>query len=534
MRAVLTKTGDPWMDWGLVNLGSYWEMKDWPIEWHHDQLLLDWPPEREDELADEMFRYMRDRMNRLIWQAPEMKILGIEHLQLDRQGFGNPKFSVKIPAKEREKLKQNLKNPNLKAEVTLARNYPGLKGDWLKLKKELASSVQAFWQQISGQTETRDSCWLCGRDMAESYDMRQNKNPLFNQHHNNRIRGYATSPEVGKMCPICNLLNIFSAVHANLPYAVGNSTLLYIPLANSLVVLKKVLNRLQAELIDSHSANVWSYRTNIKDLGYTVTRYQTLIGIYHTLVNRLQNEDESNLAAFPWEEAEKASLNGWVVVTYSKGKNVIMGTISYIRVPHRLFELVKPLTYAEGKKGTLLQWGINGINASTTYLLDEMARAIVQRNWSLFATSLFSIFKDNNSSVKHWSISFWESFISHSLEEVDKVLNKDLLEDIKVLGRVIGANFPEDIGLFTALNNAHDVGAFRRVLRDTFLKLHKFYVAQAKGSSRDKVLVPSESRVERILNELSEDNLDAVKDSLLIYATLQAMKKQEVEKNESN
>ncbi|GAW32206.1 hypothetical protein [Carboxydocella sp. JDF658] len=532
MELVLTKTGDPWMDWGLTHLGLFWESRDFSCQWSESQLMLSWQPDQTDQIKDKMVEYLKSRLNWLVWPAVEFKILGIERKLLP-DGYYDPDYAVPLGKEEKARIRESgkISNPQATAAVTLARNYPGLKGDWKKLKEEVPGAVAAFWAEANGEGEPVNVCTLCGRSVSKEYDMRQNKNPFFNQHHNNVIRGYASGPVVEKICPICNLLNIFAVTSGNLPYAISDYTQLYIPLARKLTVLKKIQQKLNLDLLDPFEKDLVSYRTNIKELERQVSCYQALIGIYHTLVNQFQ--EQKTRPVRPWEKEEKASLDGWLMVTYNKGQNVIMGTFSYLRVPQRLFELVKPVKYEDGKEGTLVKTGLASLYSKSTFTGDQLARALVEGDWTGFARSLFYLLKDKNSGMRWNSQGFWEKFIAYALEEVDGLLEKELLEDVKVLGRVIGANFPDDIALFTSLNNAHDVESFRKTLKDTLLKLHKYHVAQGKKSDEGKVLRPRADRVEHILAVLNEDNLTTIKDTLLIFAALQAMSKREVEMNEN-
>lgn len=532
MELILTKTGEPWMDWGLVHLGLFWETYGFDCSWSDSQLLLSWQPEQRERIQEKMAEYLQAKLNWLVWQPAEMKVLGIDR-RLMSEGYYDPDHAVTLGKEEKDRIKASgkIKNTQGTAAVSLARNYPGLKGDWKKLQAEIGEALASFWAEAAGEAEPDKTCTLCGRSMGKEYDMRQNKNPFFNQHHNNVIRGYASGPVVEEICPICNLLNIFAVISGNLPYAVSDNTQLYIPLARKLTVLKKIQQKLNLELIDPHSPDVLSYRTNIKGMGRQVARYQALIGIYDNLVNELQEQGTTRV--YPWQKEEKASLDGWLLVTYSKGQNVSTGAFAYLRVPQRLFELVKPVKYGEGKEGTLVKTGLASLYSKSSFTEDQLARALVEGDWNAFARSLFYLLKDNNSGMRWNSQGFWEEFVTYALREVDGLLAKELLDDVKVLGRVIGANFPDDIALFTALNNAHDVESFRKTLKDTLLKLHKYHVAQGKKSDEGKVLRPRADRVEHILTVLNEDNLTTIKDTLLIFAALQAMSKREVEINEN-
>lgn len=106
------------------------------------------------------------------------------------------------------------------------------------------------------------------------------------------------------------------------------------------------------------------------------------------------------------------------------------------------------------------------------------------------------------------------------------LLDKELLEDIKKVGRTIGHNFKKDVSIFSDLNNAPDVQSFRHVLKEMFFKMFKFAAGKRQGDKDDdKILrIPRESRVDNILNSINDENIEAVKDTLLIYACLSALR----------
>ena len=91
------------------------------------------------------------------------------------------------------------------------------------------------------------------------------------------------------------------------------------------------------------------------------------------------------------------------------------------------------------------------------------------------------------------------------------------------MGKVIGYNFPGDIGLFSNLNNIYDAETFSKALREVLFKLQKKAATVKKEEKETELRVPRESRIENILRNLQEHNIQAMKDVLLIFASLQAL-----------
>lgn len=533
MKITIARTGNPWMDWGLVAFYHLLELQD-----RYLQGLSLAPGQLEFEVADdawaqlqaEVYHYLRDQANALILPAVEMKVLQLPYLVESGSGFYNPRYQVVLSEQERALAKERIKQPVARPQVSLRRNYIGLTRDWDKLTGELEQAVAGFFTFCREPVvEGREACHLCGSaiDKGSSWDMRQNKNPLFNQHHNYKVRGPANSVNVGKMCPICHFLNVVAALHYNIPYYVGDpNTHLILPQINDLTTLARVFTRTQTNLADLLAPDLLSYRSNIPELRHRQL-FPALIALYFVLLHRYTPEKGEwefvPLGEASWEKEEVR----WVIIRYRKGQNVSFGQFNQVAVDNRLFALVRYLPYGAGKEGNILLGFLNRLQVGEGRLLDDLARGIVLSDWHQVAGALFRLLKEGrDGNIKVWGDApeFFAAFVQYAVGEVDKMLAPELLEDVKVVGRSIGANFPEDIGLFTNLNNVHDVASFRRVLKEVFLKMHKVKVATGKGKTEDELFVPKEARVENILESITRDTVAEIRDTLLIYACLMALR----------
>lgn len=550
MKIMLTRTGDPWMDWGLVGMYHYAVAEDRLFQdvdltpGHLTIKTRDRVPEK--KYIQSIFRHLQNRMNDLVLPAPEMKALGLEHRVAGENGFYDPAHAVTLNKQQKAVLKDKLNNITAKPEVTLRRNYVGLKNDWRKLAGELNDVISAFFVQHRGEGKIKGSCGLCGRVVPQRhvYKMRQNKNPFYNQHHNNRVRGHANTVTTGEMCPTCNLLNIFAAVQANTPYFISDDrTHVILPRVDDLTVLYKIFSNIKSRLVDLLGGEVTGYATNIRDLRQR-SLYHALTGVYFNIVHRYLLENDDYILDPVLEDSEQDAVFRWVVLRYRKGQNVSFAHFNHLEVHPRLFDLVRKLDYGTrgDRQGNIYTTFLGGVWCKEPQVVGDIARGIIQREWSRVAKSFLALLKEyrrsgNRVLLRQNALYFFERFLQYAMVEVDCMLDEKLAGDLKSLGRTFGEQFKGDIAFFTSLNNAPDTDAFREVLREAFFKLYKVRLAAGKKDKKDKdegqqdkFYVPSETTVENILNSIGKENLGAVKDTLLIYACIWAMRKLEQDK----
>ena len=540
LKWVINSVGDPWRDWGIITLYKMLSLPSFQRyftskpELTANLLKIQIKPDVTAETINkEMYEYLKQMLNNIVLKDFSMKVLNLERKK-NSNGFFDARYTVPLAKEENSSVfEATKKRPtgNL-ARVELRRNYVGITPDWEKAVQELTGLVEGFTGQFFEKTGLREItyCPVCSLPYRKKNGvaMRQNKNPSYNQHHNNKVRGHANSVETMDMCPLCNFLNSLAAYSSNLPYVIGESTNLLLPEVTNLIVLEKVYNKF-SKLIDMDTANLYSYQTNIPEL-----KHRTLFPTVITLYFAIQYKYSAVIGKFEedtdWDEIEKPYLHRWHVIRYNKGQNVIFNVFSMVDVHHRLFDLVKEFPYGKdyGRKGNLVQSFLPFWYSGDKRNIDFFAQGIVLQRWSLVAESLFQYYREG-AKLTFNSISFLEEFIIKALGEVDQLLSKELLEDIKIIARSIGCIFQDDIGLFTNLNNAHNKDALRKVLSQTLFKMNRI---QQTHKQELNLHVPEEARVENLLNNLNDTNFAVIKDTLIIFASLNALrsaKKKEVE-----
>ncbi len=540
MRVTINSVGDPWRDWGIISAYKMFKTLSFTCsqviaapELNSYSLSIEFIDKSNlsQIIVEGIKNYLQDLLNQIVLRDSAMKALEIERPK-DHAGFHDPRFVFTLREEDIAIIqeKTGLKPNGKTAGVTLKRNYIGIVPDWEKAKTELDNLVNNFCEHISTSTMDKGKayCPVCGLAYPKKLGvaMRQNKNPFYNQHHNNKVRGHANSVDTMDMCPTCNFLNSLASYTANLPYFISDCTNLILPEITNLIVLDKIYDNF-SKLINLEDANSYSMVTNIHGLRHR-SLYPVLITLYQNIKYKYSADKNEFTDEITWDDELNPYLHRWHIIRYKKGKNVIFNAFSTIDIPHRLFDLVSKSEYGKekDKKGDLVETFLN-LWPTTDRNLDDLAQGIVLKNWSLVAKALFYHYR-NQGELYFKSISFLETFVINAIGEVDCLLKHETIEDIKTIANCMGSVLKDDIGLFTNLYNAHNADALRKVLSQVFFKMNK--IQQTNKDSDINIFIPKDIRVERFLNELTKENFSEIKDTLIIFASLNALRNSRQEK----
>jgi len=534
MKILINSVGDPWRDWGII--ATYKMLKNFRRylasgpELTGNQLKAELkaniPLER---VKSETEEYLKGLLNEIVLRDFSMKALGLDRKK-DEAGFYDPGFSINLNKEECAEVQKitGRRPDNNKAGVTLKRNYVGIAPDFKKAVNELSELTGSFFSQFAENVPEKEKtyCPVCSLTYRkkDGVAMRQNKNPFYNQHHNNKVRGHANSVETMDMCPTCNFLNSIAAYSANMPYFIGDATHVLLPEITNLVVLEKVFDRIQTGLLDPENSTLYSYMTNIPELRHR-SLYPTLVTLYFCIKYKYSPET-GEFEEFEWDSSLESYLHRWQIIRYSKGQNVIFSVFSTIDVPHRLLDLVTKLEYGKdgAKKGNIVQNFLHGWYSSDKRSVDNLARGIVLKDWRQVSESLYQHYRDEGK-INFDSINFFEKFTLNAFGEVDKLLSLELMEDIKIIGRYMSYILKDDVGLFTNLNNAYNQDSLRKVLSQIFFKMSKIRQTVSPQKLQDFPIEPAEARMERLLNALNnEKDFVNIKDTLMIFTSLSALR----------
>ncbi|MBA4493250.1 hypothetical protein ACFO25_06755 [Paenactinomyces guangxiensis] len=550
MKVLIPKTGDPWTDIGIVTF--YQELEH--IQDHELLESLHLAPghlefEIEVEYIDEVKQLlqtrMKDKLNRILLPPVELKLLkrNQEWSKKDAAGFLNERFKTVLTDSEIEFLKSKtdehgrekpfLSHPQKNVEMTSMRNFIGIKGDWKRATKTYIEEINDFFDQYHPGSKKKKVCPLCGRlgDPAHFHPMNQSRNVLFNQHHGVPVRGYNSSVAKEKMCPTCNLLNLYSTVQVHWhPYFVSNKqvTHLLIPELNDLVTLNKLFRKVEAKLYNLlKETRLVSYRTNIAELKVQ-TLYVSLLQLYFWM-NYVREEAEFHYD--PLDPTTRRSIKNWIIPRYSKGQNVIFKDFSRVSVREDIFNLTKRIPYGRNKvqEGDVVYDFIYQIRSEDPRLIDQIAEGIFRKDRGKIVEALFQLFKlslrnDVKNSISYLGLSFFPDFFTYLNAEVDKVISEQLQADLRSLGAIIGQNCYDDLSLLTKLNAAASKEAFIRALKEATFKMYKAVQASRKdrSSKADEQLNVGAEKINHILSHLDEENILTIRDTMMIYANLSA------------
>lgn len=542
MKVVLNLTGDPWMDWGLAAFAQLCEENSTIFSPEIAQGWLKLEIDAPEEAKDLVVNFLKQLLDRTVLLPAEAKFLGYPRKRT-AEGYYDLKQSWTLSKEEEERALESFRNqyaarlkpskgreikypafkPNKKLGVSIKRNYPGLRNDWRKLQQNLEDDVTAFFRQWAQESATDRFCSLCGRVASTQFEMRQNKNPFYNQHHNNKIRGHQSSVTVNSMCPTCNFLNIFAAASADLPYFIEDKTHVLVPQVDNLSTLMEIRKLIRNNSLDMDAPLLISYRTNIRELPFRQPDlYTSLIGVYWNL--KYKYMWQPNIGQEDWglglSQEQQKQVERWIVFRYSKGQNVIFAHFNYLKVNSRLFQLLDTVKYGldGAKEGNLYRDLLRTMPTGKGRAREDFSHGLVMKNWRLVAQAVFSLFKDG----EKFASALWARFFDYALE-VDMVLSEELLEDVKTVGNTLGRAFAKDIGMMSAINNVHDEASLRKVLKDAFMKMHKIVATTSRFGGEEETWVPGSSRVENILSSVTRENVATIRDTMLIYSTLAAM-----------
>lgn len=500
-------------------------------------------------LADRLCQMVQNQMNRVPLLPIELRILNrSDGFVKGNDGFYPVRMPVHLSDQEIEEIKMEidlsgkkkvyLKNPQKKVDITLMRNFIGIRTNWEDLKKNYQKIVSDFIAQLESIDAIKKKiCSLCGESTASKwmYPMNQSRNPLMSQHHNTKVRGYYGSVNKGSMCAVCNFLNVLASLYVQKhPYFVSpdNLTHLLIPETNDLRALREILQRVEKALDQFGSANVWHYRTNIHEIGQR-TLYPAMFALYFWLEHETQT---SEIVHEPMSDRARRSIHKWTIPRYAKGQNVIFKHFTEVGSGEIHFDLVKEINYGfkKDKKGNVVQEFLNKIRLQDPLLMNQLAEGLWKRDWRLLRQVLFQTFKrkiqGKEPYLNHSVFHFFQDYFQHLLMEVEHVIPEKKHEDIRKLASVISNNcvvssnnkVDVDIAMLTKFNNATSAEAFRRVLSELGFTILKRDSAASKKSEKENEerFHISPERLQRVMEYVMDDkSFRETRDLLMIYVS---------------
>lgn len=541
-RLVLTLTGNPWTDFGIVSfcraLRNAYFVDELIFREHEAIITLE---NRELETVEEWLKQVfRERWNHLFWLSRGAKILK-RTLTYDDNDFVNQDLpKMPISEEERAQIKAEWKNSPLKDLMPLTQwrfSFIGTSTDARGFRKNLDANLQDFlqnWRKPTG----KKVCEMSGKPTDKLKRLLQVVNPFASKHHNTRVRGFhgsATNPKVGALY---YLLSLCTTLDEGVPFVydpAGKQVRhLILPDIPNLDLLAKVYDRLQENLRDDLRENELYPYTNFRLKLQMSNRYSLALWLFHHIFYdfTLSDEDDDDTEGEwdfspPIEEPEETvkQLTRWVIIPFSKGQNVIFQNFHTVVVNEQLYKFIKPISYKQGEIqlvfDILARMYPKSPDAETA--LGQLSQAIATSAPSLMKIALFNLWKYEDSinyKLKQGAphpVHLLTPFINHFLE-VNQVLDDKLREDLRALGTTIGGTFNKDMTLISRLFNISSVSDFRETLT---VVMFRFYKLSAGGNAKEAIPLKQE-RVDSILTQLTEDNYRETAETLSIYVSLSA------------
>lgn len=561
MNVTLYQTQDPWMDIGLV---AFYDALDFICEEDPDLFLkepeltpgfLTFAIENEQvkNFQESLAFYIQEKINNILLPSAELKWLGnAEWTKKDERGFMNDQYKLTLTKEDIAFLKNQtnekgnpiIKKPQKVAEVQCYRSYIGIKRDWRWMRDNYQEEVNHFIHQVFGKSLKKKKCPLCGREAETFFPMNQSRNVLFNQHHATPIRGYQSSVRKEKMCPVCNLLNLFATLQIGwIPYFVaGDVTHLLVPEVTNLSSLFHLMKTIGSNGLHQNlgkAKQVVTYQTNIVHLKHR-TLYASLLQLYFWM-NYVQKE--SGLMRSSLRKQDHIALRGWMIPRYSKGQNVIFKEFTRISIDEDLFSLTLLISWGSYQKvyeGDIVQDFINEIRSEDDRVLDRIAKGIIKKDIRIIAKNLFQLYKRSLNKPDKYNLTirgslFFKDYLPYFCRYLEKeemdLFNDRFHEDLRLLGITIGQN--TDLASMNKLNTAATVDTFVTAVKEALFKVYKQQLSRNKDKNvSDEIYNIGTKRMHNILSSLDKNNLFIIRDTLIIYASLSAFQTNNVKKKE--
>ena len=539
---VLTLTGNPWTDFGIVSfceeLRSAHFLGELKQTAYEATITIDAPDfETVEEWLNQRFQL---RWNQLYWLSRGAKILGRTSLTYDNAGFiDRGRSQIPTTEDDRIQIKEKWKNSQIKDNMPLTQwrfNFIGTSTDAQGLRNKQEANVQDFLQNWKNPVGKK-VCETSGRPAAKLKKLLQVVNPFASKHHNTKVRGVLASsinPEVG---PLYYLINLCTTLDDYVPFVYDpakQTVRLILPDIPNIELLVKIYERLRKNLRDDLRENELYPYTNLRLRLQVSNPYSLALLLFHNIFYEftLSDEDDdeteggwnfSPLGEKPVETTRQ--LTRWVIIPFSKGQNVIFQNFHTVVVNHRLYDFIKPIPFAQAKiqlvpdiLARMFPKSPDGENA-----LGQLSRSIATSSSSLMKIALFNLWKhvgSVNYNLKQGTphpARLLIPFINHFLE-VNQVLDDKLRDDLRALGTTIGGIFSKDVTLISKLFNISSVSAFREALNVVMFRLYKL----STGDGAKKAIPVRQERVEHILTQLKEENYREIAETLSTYVCLSA------------
>ncbi|HGJ64160.1 TPA: hypothetical protein ENS27_02080 [bacterium] len=546
----LTLTGNPWTDMGIVSLcqelqrGSLSFLAK-PIVWTEHEVIISIYNDKDSlkEMEAWFYDMLRGQWNEIFWLSKPAKVLNRDHVFKD--GFIDETAQFPLTREQwgenKDKLKGSFKDSVAISQTRL--NYLGTKSDRKNVQKQLENIVKSFIKE-SLNLKGAKNCDLCGNLSDDLKNATQSINPLFNKHHNTKVREFASGNTYYQTCPICYLTNLCTALNKDIPFVYSNKqTSLILPDIPDLQLLRKVLAKFERNLHDLSRSDELYTSTNLRGYWWHDV-YSLVLVLFHNIFYEFSIQEDKE--EWSWNPvADKTQiplLNRWLIIPFTKPQNVRFGNIHVVEVDNRLYDFIKPIPLNDGMELRLVLDILSRMKPKSNrpdgiLVIRHLCQAIATSDTALLNTALFELYKHSDAITfipqagRPHPVRLLPQFVYYFLE-VNEMLDKELRDDLRAFGTSVGLAFSHDVTLISKLYNISNESDFRSILNQIMFRLYKLstsgkatqggkFMVESQGESREITPLRQE-RVTNILDQLSEENWKEMAETLSTFACLSA------------
>jgi hypothetical protein len=557
MEIELTLTGNPWSDLGIVSFcqelidGNPPFLDGAPVWTEHSVIVCFHDAAPREDLEAWFADMLQSRWNQLYWPSRAAKALG-QRLVFDKEGFVDTSKSLLLTKEQKEQVKEKVGTAiQLKDETRVAQTrltYIGVPKDERTLRAELKSIVAEFIASCITTQDASKTCDLCGRASDALHPMTQSVNPLFNKHHNSKVRGAMGSNGYFDVCPVCRLTNLFATLETSVPFVYQSSereTSLILPDIPDLDLLNRVTQRLDRNLLDLNRPDAFHTSSNLREW-WARDEWSLALVVFHNIFYEFsvssqgEHDGEWNWNPVFDEKRDVPRLTRWLILPFAKPQNVRFGNIHVVEIDHRLYDFIKPIRFNDETDLRLVPDVLSCIRPRRADQIDltrRLSRAIATSDTAVMNDALFGLWKHvgdvfvSPRAGRPHTLRLLPHFIQHFLE-VNDVLDRQLREDLRALGHTIGSVFSRDVTLVSKIYNASSESTFREVLNQALFRLYKVGLSgertdeellsvRVQGDTK-KVTRVSGERITRLLDNLSPNNWKEMAETLSTFVCLSA------------
>ncbi len=429
---------------------------------------------------------------------------------------GDARKTENITDKERDCLKKKKYSDNKKKQQIWKMRMSYFGSEDVYLKMGLNFKGQPLFKKLTSYEKGKNICPLCGMPSKTMEDVKEFYNPLFGEHHNNEVEGIGATRKKAKICPKCTILSYFTLFDYYIPFYRTRKGEVYLTIPNTmnLDTLKKISGNLSSngQYIDFSDGKCTSYRTNIKSLP-TTSRSASLIALLHNIKNKYhQNEPESLGIGFEEvTEEDFKEITEWLFISKSR-------RITQIKSDENIYKILEPFKDKRGPDVYLVPHFLNSFSFDifNENEVEKFFNGILTFDSKKIADGLFRISKESISNTNKMWVKylpqnssplylFTELFLGKIMGE-STMLEDNLKDACKSLGKTIGKGFSEDVGMLTKFAYSSGPDEFKKALEDASFRLAKISALDA-----NKSFYLDANYLETLMNSMNQDNFSDLK-----------------------